>query len=441
LGLPRRRARPAQDLRQTLIANVALAGLGFVTGVTAARLLGPTGRGDLAAIQLWPGVLAVLAMLGMSDALAFFSAKDGERVNVYLTTAIGVALVSSILFVAGGIFIIPLALHSYPADVVSAAQRYLLLVPLYALVLLPCHVLRGMTEFGWWNILRVAPSVAWLLVLATAAILGTASPGGLADGNLIALAVLGIAVAVVVLRKVPGPYRSGTAEARKLLRFGLPAAGAFVPQLLNLRLDQLIMAAVLPARSLGLYVVAVAWSSAVNPLLFAIGMVLLPKVAGAPDHEVRQQILVRTVRIGVWVAAGTVLIVAVLTPLAFRLLFSNAYRPAVPAAIVLVVAGGLFGLNFILAEGIRGLGRPAITLYAEVGGLVLTGASLALLLRPFGIVGAAWGSVVGYGTVTAGLLSYLRREMPDLRGSILTGPALRETMAACLRFVRRHPDA
>lgn len=255
------------------------------------------------------------------------------------------------------------------------------------------------------------------------------------DGNLVATAASGVIVLAVVRRKIPGPYRVEQAPVRSLLRYGLPAAGAVLPQVLNLRLDQLIMAPVLSAKDLGLYVVAVAWSYAVNPVLLAIGMVLLPRVAGSVDDTAHDQVLVRAVRVGVWAAIGMVAVVAAITPVAFGLLFPAGFDEAVPAAMLLVVAGGLFGVNFILAEGLRGLGRPRITLYAELTGLAVTCLALGALL-PLGIVGAAVASIAGYGAVTATQLRDLRREVPGLRGNVLTWSAATDAGRALIRLIR-----
>ena len=40
----------------TMLANIGLILLGILTGSIAARLLGPSGRGELAAIQNWPNL-------------------------------------------------------------------------------------------------------------------------------------------------------------------------------------------------------------------------------------------------------------------------------------------------------------------------------------------------------------------------------------------------
>ena len=67
--------QPSESVRKasgTFLANIALYVLAAATGPLAARLLGPDGRGALAAIQLWPGAIATVAMLGLPDSIAYF---------------------------------------------------------------------------------------------------------------------------------------------------------------------------------------------------------------------------------------------------------------------------------------------------------------------------------------------------------------------------------
>jgi Na+-driven multidrug efflux pump len=63
----------------------------------------------------------------------------------------------------------------------------------------------------------------------------------------------------------------------------------------------------------------------------------------------------------------------------------------------------------VLEEGLRGLGHPAVALWAELGGLVVTALALLMLLIPFGIMGAAVASVLGYSAVMVTLAVFVRR--------------------------------
>ena len=49
----------------TALVNVLITLIGLATGTLLARLLGPQGRGELAAIQAWPTYLVAFAMVGL----------------------------------------------------------------------------------------------------------------------------------------------------------------------------------------------------------------------------------------------------------------------------------------------------------------------------------------------------------------------------------------
>src|SRR2546427_9787609 len=84
---PARRPSTAFNAAETALTNAMLGAIGIVTGIIAARWLGPDGRGELAAIQMWPSAVASLAMIGLPEALVYLSAKHPSQSRRYLLTA------------------------------------------------------------------------------------------------------------------------------------------------------------------------------------------------------------------------------------------------------------------------------------------------------------------------------------------------------------------
>src|SRR6267154_1339189 len=100
--LPRRRAaRPQKSsdraIRSTLFTNVALAGLGVVTGILSARILGPSGEGEFAAIQTWPILLGTLATLGLDFSVVYYIAREPEDGRSLTSTATIMGFISSLI--------------------------------------------------------------------------------------------------------------------------------------------------------------------------------------------------------------------------------------------------------------------------------------------------------------------------------------------------------
>jgi O-antigen/teichoic acid export membrane protein len=381
----------------------------MISGILAARLLGPHGRGELAAIQTWPGFIGSLAMLGTHDAVAYYSARSPSEAGSYLGSAMLIALASSFPFMLVGYALMPLLLHAQSSNTVWAGRWYLLVAPVYALVGLPRYPFQGRADFVPWNAMRIAPNVLWIAVLLMAWARALATPTFLAGANLVALALLVLPFALFTLRRIPGPFRPDPRKFPSLLTYGLPCMATMVPQTLNIRLDQMLMAALLPPRDLGLYVVAVAWSGAVAPLLGALSAVTMPAVASAESHHQGTRRFAVGVRAATTLALLLALAIGAITPIAIVMLFGGAFTSAVPVALVLVPAAAVLGLNGVLQEGLRGLGRPYAVLRAEVAGLAVTALGLAATLRTMGIMGAALASLLGYSTVSVALLFSARR--------------------------------
>jgi O-antigen/teichoic acid export membrane protein len=165
---------------------------------------------------------------------------------------------------------------------------------------------------------------------------------------------------------------------------------------------------------------------------------MTPAVASATDAAHGARRLAAGARITAALAIMLCLILAVVTPVAIVLLFGERFRASIPAALVLVPAAGILGLNLVLQEGLRGMGRPYAVLRAELSGLAVTAVALIAMLRPMGIIGAAIASLLGYSTVSAVLLINARRYAgTSLRDLLLPRPGeLKLTLGRLAAIVR-----
>ena len=428
------RNKADRALRSTAATNSVLAALAVATGVIAPRLLGPSGEGELTAIQTWPLLMGTLAMLGLDSAVVYFIAREPEIGKQLTTTATLIGLLSSLLVGAIGWFALPFLLSAEQPDVISAARVFLLVGVAFAVTGIPHGSLRGAHSFTMWNLFRIAPGLAWLCILCASWILKNAHPIPLSRWFLGAIFCCGLPFLIVVRRRLQGRPRPDRWLAGKMLRFGLPSAVTSLPQTINLRFDQLLIIAFLPARSLGFYVVAVAWSGGVAPLLSAIGSVLFPHVSEEPDTGRRGQLLADALHGGVVVAVATSIPFILMAPVAIPLVFGARFAPSIPSALVLVPAGAILAWAGIAEEGLRGLGHPTIVLVAESAAAVVTLASLPVLLHFYGIIGAAVASLLGYTTIAVFAASAISR-LTQLRLRQLMVPSPAVTKSLMLRGI------
>jgi O-antigen/teichoic acid export membrane protein len=316
---------------------------------------------------------------------------------------------ASIPFVLGGYAIMPVLLHAESRRIVISARWYLLIAPIWALMGMFLHPLRGIGSFTQWNGLRMLVPLMTFTTLGVAWLVSCETASFVAASSLIGTGILLIPCYLVARYQIPGPWMPQRSMITPMLRYGVPCVMTGLPQILNLKLDQILMAAFLPPRDLGLYVVAVAWSGAVSPLLTSIGTTLLPAVAAATDLDLGVKRVGEAVRMTAILATLMCVIIGCAAPLAIPLLFGAQFRGSVLPALILVPAAGILGINFSMQEAIRGLGFPYVVLRAELIGFIVTVISLTATLNRFGIVGAALSSMLGYAAVMCYLLANATR--------------------------------
>jgi enterobacterial common antigen flippase len=390
-----------QQVRWTMGANLGMTLTGMLTGLMAARLLGPQGRGEMAAIQSWVFLIASLATLGMTEAVIFFISRSPKETGAYLFTAHLLTVISGLVFAAAGWWLMPWLLAAQTAAVMNAARFFLLMmIPLFGLFSY-YEALRATGRWRTWNMLRVLPNLLWMVILGCAFVLPLMA-------NAVLLSLLFPVVFLVqvipslgvLLRQVSATGRLNVNLVRPLMGYGIPTTLSVLPRTLNLRLDQMLMAGFLAPQSLGLYAAAVAWSGASTGVFAAIGQVLFPRLSGMLDRGSQKAELSRAIRVTILFDMALTGGLLALTPWCFPFLFGPDFASAVPFALVLVGANGFVNVNATLASGLQGLGLPRKILVAEILGLVVTVCLLFLLLPRMGTMGAALASLAAYAVIS-----------------------------------------
>ena len=437
---------PAQEARQsgssavveTVGMNVILAVLALITGVTAARLLGPESRGHLAAAQTVGTLVGALGSLALGESLVYFVGRRSRPPRAALLSAVAFATVSMAFAFALAFVLMPLLLAGAP-DAITPARAYSLIGFTFVLVGFPITFLRARERYRMWNLLRLIGPVSWL-----AALMWLASSSGDSVTLLILLFVAGQALCLPFVWRLA---TRGTQEAKvdkslllPMLRYGTPLLLATLPITFNIRLDQLFLANAESADQLGLYAVSVSWAGLGLPLMAAIGSVLFPRLASMDRSEL-PLVLARSSRAGVLIAGSIAVVSALSAPVFVPFLFGGDFAVPVVLSVTLALATSLLGYNGLLEEGLRGAGEPRSVLLGESVGLAVTLILLFSLVPSLGIVGAAIASLFGYASVTVTLIWTTRRQVPISVRSLIVPTrtdvsVLRHHLALGVRAVR-----
>ena len=364
---------------------------GLVSGTLVARLLGPDGRGRLAALTLWPVALGFVLSLGIERTVVFFGAKRRDELSAVAGAALVFAVAHSFIVAALGFCTIPHLLRGYGRNTVAWSLIYLLYVPLTHAVILPAALLLGTLRTRHFNICRVIPGALYALGTVCLYVLHVASIGVIVSVQIIGCLVAA-AVANYMLAQVVRPawvWQWGTLG--NMLNYGSRTHIGQLSSYMNQRLDQLLLTLFLKGPDVGIYVAAVAFAEALAVIPRAIGTVTLAQGSNT-DRAGASRWVRRSVVASSLYLLPAVILLWFLSPYVIPGLLGPAFAPAVGPCRILSLGACASGLATVLYEAARSINRPEIASYAELLGLVIMVALLTILLKPYGVIGAALAS-------------------------------------------------
>jgi O-antigen/teichoic acid export membrane protein len=414
----RLRAQAGGAATTSLVATALIQLLNVVTGIILARTLGPSGRGELAAVVLWPTMLWTVGNLGVVDSVTFHSARRTAPQRSIVSTSLAIALVQSAVLVAIGLVLVPLVLAKQEASVVRDCMIFLASIPTSLVTLYLASVLNGTHRFVPFNVVRATVflgNAAGLVALAIASELTVTS----AMIAYLASQVLTVLIAVIFVLPSSGPpSHPQRLLAREMLAYGWRSQLSTISNLLNERVDQLVISIVLAPASLGLYVVAWTMTSLSSMIGYSVTFAALPRVAQAKSAEERRARAHRYVFLTFISTAAVTLPVLLLAPEILRIVFGADFVQATGVTRVLLVASIPLGTARVLEAVLKGINRPLHAGLAEGAGLIVTAVGLAALLPTLGLMGAAITSLAAY-LLAAGVALHLANRALGTTGAEL----------------------
>ena len=409
-----------KDLALSALTFAALAAVNLVTGVLAARLLGPDGRGELAAIMLWPQMVAAFGVALAVDAVVHAMAKHEESPGRIFASgqALGLALAVPLTLLAGAA---SFAFNGhFRPEVQDAGLLYALLVPLVLAASLANGQFQGAARFGTWNAMRLFAALAYAGFMLAVWAAGWISVTTLAAASLAGSALTLAALLALLARARWIGWRADRALMRRFLAYCLPIAMGSAIVVVGERLDQIALSQTQSEADFGLYVVAAALGGATNGFAGLIGALALPKIAGAPDAASRVDMFGRFVRLSLALGATTAFALVLLAPWALLVLYGTAFVEAAPIVRILALAAVPLGLKQILVQGAKAHDQTAHLTRIEIVTVAVGGAALLILVPVHGIAGAAWAFVLSQGAGAATALAYTRARLDIPLARLLT---------------------
>jgi O-antigen/teichoic acid export membrane protein len=183
---------------------------------------------------------------------------------------------------------------------------------------------------------------------------------------------------------------------RVMFPYAWRSAGAWSATSLTARLDQVVLAVAVGSTQLGLYSVAVAASSITNPLTAGVSLALFGHLRSDPNGTQAMKRFRRSVTVTLVLTTVVAVVIGGLAPILVRLAFGREFTDAAQALRLLLPGTVAVSLLAILSTKLSAEGRPGELTRASLLGAGFTVVGLLIVVRPFGIEGAAGVTSLAY---------------------------------------------
>ncbi len=356
-------------------------------GALLARLLGPQGRGELAAIQLWPGVFASIGLLGINMALTRRAGKTNDTAPL-IKSALYISCITGFCTAVICLFFLPYLIPTEMRKILPVATIFLLYIPLNHMALNLLAIDQGTGNFKLFNFTRaqIYPVFFAGLILtwffAEDKLLWVVI--SLLAGNLT------VAITRVVLKRSILRQQIKHVSLRLLLREGLPYQITTIFSLFSQYIDQILLLWLLTPSEMGLYVVARSSSSVIASLPASLGIVSLSEAARL-DKSNGFFPLARMVRRGGILSGVIALLFIPLLPFLIPLVYGNKFNNAAPVALILLFGIVCAGLSNIIEQSLLGHGKPLFGIAAKTAGIITILLAGGIGAHFWGLTGIAIG--------------------------------------------------
>lgn len=382
-----RKMSTAAAVMQSVAAKFIIIAINALTGIITARALQPEGRGELAAMILWPVFLANVLSLGIPSALTFQLNRDQKKQSQLMGAGLVVALLAGIVAAVLGSLFMQAWIPQYSPTVIFFARVFLLTAPLTSLLAAARAGIESRGDFTTSNIVLIgspAMTLLWLIVL-----LATRSMTAVSAA--LAYAAVGIVPLLWMMHRVMRIFQPSFANlwssSCRLFSYGIRSYGIDLCGTMSFYVDQALVVRLLEPKMMGTYVVALSLSRMLNAFHTSVIMVLFPRAVSCPREEIAEMTS-RAMRMSTMLTTLAGIGVVSVGPQMLSLLYGREYRDANAVLRILVVQIILAGATAVLSQTFMALGRPGIVTTLQVIGLTLTVPLMLLLIPRLGIVGA-----------------------------------------------------
>lgn len=405
----------AKNSFYTLVSNIIIICIGFLTSFIISRRLGAELQGIYNLAILMPNMMYNFLNFGQDTSTMYFlsnkTIKKREAVNNMFPILLLYTVISTLI---GGLFVFILK------DSMFSEVPYLTLI--FALLISPLTffnnnlsaILKSEGKFTVFNKIQIINKIIYFGICTL--LFFFVNVNLVIAANIIILLISIVTVwRKLEIRKVR--FKFNKDYQKQSIEYGFKSYLANMITFLNYRLDTFLIKALSKSTiAVGQYGVSVSLAEQVWVFASAISSVMFPYVTSIESDEEKSKVTSTTFKIVMVVTFFAIAVLFFASNLIGIIYGADYYGSITPLKILLI---GIFSLSLgkILANDIAARGKPELNALSNLVGLVVNVVLNIALIPKFGISGAAMATSISY-TLTAiiFLISFLK----------LTGLSLKE---------------
>ncbi len=371
----------------TMLSSIFILLLNIGTGIITARALGPSGKGILRTLIVWPTILSQAAILGANEAYIYLKNSYNEiyglKSSVFFTV-----LISSTFFGIIAFFVVRNTLHDVNLSLLLILLT-ILYVPVANLVHTALSIMQEEMSFIMYNIVRVTLPIVYLSMLFI-------NRGNLTPQKCFAyLMTANLFLLILSIKRFSGISISKVkAETiREIFNFGIKTQLANLMGAFSQQTDQALLSILASPYSLGIYSVAASIGKIGFMAPNAAQIVLYPTLS--KNKKTRwKKYLIGLLLLNLLILA---LLWLTIKPLVI-LLFGKDFEPSAKLSILLFLSAFPISLINIATAYFKATGKPIKTTIAQAIILLFIVFTVPLLYTYSGLPGVALAMVISYTT-------------------------------------------
>lgn len=374
---------------QTFQSELVLILITTISGIILARVLGPTGRGEYITVTIWGNLLIWYLNLNLYQTIIYYwKVLNDKKDDLFNTLFWASAILGLVAVIIGEVIIVPFILSDLDTKVVLASKIFLIgLIPGMTNNVIMGR-LAAQEKFLLANIRRIVIPLFTTLIIILLYTINYLNAQNAIYTTFIVNFIVSVFTIIYAIRQ--GFFKYGKINFKLLytIWYGFKAQGGTIAEATSGNATQMILSAMLPSASLGLYSTAQSSASPVSTISNALQKVSFPRMTGLKSLETQSE-TIKLWNKNLILNFSAAIPFALTLPILIPLIYGKNYVESIIPAVILVFFTILNGQSLILRNAINGFGKTWVNTITEVisaGFIIIT---LTVSVSSIGIIGAS----------------------------------------------------